>query len=185
MGSYGSKGWALSYVVCKLIEWACVMEPYMTTRNVTCILAALNNYSGYDVFTVNPLPRPTKFCDFVREFGALTDGSLALVGIPGRVFHVLYLAGVILPRHIFAVKGSHIYNYVYNEFFWWRVDSREELREKIHVGEIGMGDDMVYLPYAKSDLETLQSKLRSWTPDRGKDYYANICTTILNAIQVE
>ncbi len=159
------------------------MEPFMTTRNVVCILAALNNYSGYDVFTVNPLPRPTKFRDFVRLFGGITDGSLALVGIPGHVFHVLYLSGVNLPAHVFAIKGSHIYNYTYKGFFWWRVDSKYGVCEKIHVGEIGMGDDKVYLPYAKSELEVVCRKIQGWVPKQGADYYTDICTTILNAIR--
>lgn len=158
------------------------IEPFMTTRNVTCILAALNNYSGYDVFTVNPLPRPTKFRDFVREFGELTDGSLVLVGIPGRVFHALYLAGVNLPGHIFAIKGSHIYNYIHNEFFWWRVDSREELREKIHVGEIGLRDDMLYLVYEQAELAGICDTLQAWKPARGKDYYECICASFLAGI---
>lgn len=161
--------------------------PYMCGRTgLTCILAALNNYSDYDIFTVNPLPLPTKISDFVRLFDELTDGEVALVGIPGNVFHALVLGGVSLPNHIFAIRGSHIYNYVYAHYYWWHVDSKYEIRKKIHVGEVGLAggaiDDLLYLVYAKSDLTKLCAQIRSWKVPRGNDYYKDLQTTLLRGL---
>jgi hypothetical protein len=157
--------------------------PYMCERTgLTCILAALNNYSGYDVFTVNPLPRPTTVADFVQLFGTLTGEEMTLICIPGRVFHALYLGGVCLPGHIFAIRGAHIYNYNYADFYWWRIDTKYGRREKIHVGELGLAEDTLYLPYLKSDLAKLREEIRSWKIPRENTYYADIRTTILNCI---
>lgn len=160
--------------------------PYMCSRKgLTCILAALNNYSTYDIFTVNPLPMPTKISDFVRLFHELTGGEVALVGIPGRVFHALYLGGVKLPTHIFAIHGSHIYNYVYAHYYWWRVDTKYEMREKIHIGEVGLSDDLLFLVYAKSDLPKLQEEIRAWKLPRENDYYIGLRTSLLNSLTTD
>ena len=157
--------------------------PYMCGRTgLTCILAALNNYSDYDIFTVNPLPLPTKISDFMRLFDELTGGEVALVGIPGNVFHALVLGGVKLPTHIFAIRGSHIYNYVYAHYYWWHVDSKYEIRKKIHVGEVGRQDDLLYLVYAKSDLTKLCDEIRSWKVPRTNDYYRDLQATLLRGL---
>jgi hypothetical protein len=157
--------------------------PYMCERTgLTCILAALNNYSGYDVFTVNPLPRPTKISDFIRIFGALTGEEMTLICIPGRVFHALYLGGVRLPEHIFAIKGTHIFNYIYKDYFWWLIDTKYGRQEKIHLGMVGLADEMLYLPYLKSDLVKLREEIRSWKIPRENTYYDGIRAAILNCI---
>jgi hypothetical protein len=161
--------------------------PYMCGRTgLTCILAALNNYSDYDIFTVNPLPLPTKVSDFMRLFADLTGGEVALVCIPGKVFHALVLGGVKLPERIFAIRGSHIFNYVYENYYWWRVDSKYEIREKIHVGEVGLAggavDDLLYLPYVKSDLSKLRDEIRSWKVPRTNDYYKDLQATLLRGL---
>jgi hypothetical protein len=157
--------------------------PYMCSRTgLMCILAALNNYSGYDVFTVNPLPLPTKILDFVHLFGTLTDEEMTLICIPGRVFHALYLGRVSLPEHIFAIRGSHIFNYIYADYYWWRVDTKYGRREKIHLGEVGLTDDSLYLPYLKSDLAKFRKEIQGWKIPRENTYYAGIRVAILNSI---
>ncbi len=157
--------------------------PYMCSRkSLTCILAALNNYSTYDVFTVNPLPLPTKISDFVHLFHELTNHDLVLIGIPGRVFHAVVIGGVKLPTHIFAIRGSHIYNYVYEHYYWWHVDSKYEIRKKIHVGEVGRQDDLLYLVYAKSDLERVREEIRVWKIPRTNDYYKDLQATLLRGL---
>jgi hypothetical protein len=161
-------------------------DPYMCARTgLTCILAALNNYSGYDIFTVNPLPLPTKISDFVRLFADLTGGEMAFVGIPGRVFHALYLGGVGLPEHIFAIRGSHIFNYTYRDYYWWMIDTKYEIREKIHLGAVGLKDDFLYLPYAKSDLPRLREEIRSWKLLCENDYYTGIRASLLNSLTID
>jgi hypothetical protein len=175
----------LSYVICELIANTDMHTgPYMCSRTgLTCILAALNNYSGYDIFTVNPLPLPTKISDFVRLFADLTDGEMAFIGIPGRVFHALYLGGISLPEHIFAIRGSHIFNYTYRDYYWWVIDTKYEIREKIHLGMVGLEDDFLYLPYAKSDLSKLCAQIRGWKLPRTTDYYKELQTTLLEGLE--
>lgn len=162
--------------------------PYMCSRTgLTCILAALNNYSGYDIFTVNPLQLPAKISDFLRLFTDLTGGEVALVGIPGRVFHALYLGKVGLPEHIFAIRGAHIFNYIYSDLYWWHVDTKYEIRQKIHLGMVGLAggavDDLLYLPYLKSDLGRLREEIRDWKLPRTTDYYKDIQATLLRGLE--
>ncbi len=158
-------------------------EPYMCSRTgLTCILAALNNYSGYDVFTVNPLPRPTKVVDFITLFGTLTGDEMTLICIPGRVFHALYLGKICLPPHIFAIRGTHIFNYIYKDFYWWRIDTKYNHQEKIHVGSVGLKDDTLYLPYLKSDLPKLRDEILGWKIPRENKYYIELRTTLLNSL---
>ncbi len=157
--------------------------PYICgIAHLTCILAALNNYSGYDVFTVNPLVRPTKHSDFVSFFADLTGGDLVLIGIPGQIFHALYLGGIDIPNHIFAIRGAHIFNYVYHNYYWWHVDSKYQIHEKIHVGLIGLRDDLLYLPYAKSDVANICTQIREWKIPRENDYYMDIRARLLKSL---
>lgn len=160
--------------------------PYMSKHPLTCILHALNNYLGEDRYTANPISRPRTFTEFHELFITIAPPEIiTLLVIPAHVFHALTLAHIPLPPHIFAIRGSHIYNYVKaDKGKWWHIDSTAGTSKLVHIVEIGLGDNLLIFPLTADEKQLARLALLRWIPSicNGRGYYHDIKMKLLKQL---
>ena len=162
--------------------------PFVSSGKLTCILHAINNFAGETLYERNIYPIPHTFDDFMAYFRAVPANNVSkLVVIPTHVFHIFTLLHVKLPVHMFAIRDTHIYNYVAadeDQRRWWKIDSTYGLCEKIHGVQIGFGDAMILLALTQADEDALRNALIDWDCGGGRtnEYYVDARRRLLGQL---
>jgi hypothetical protein len=164
-------------------------KPFISTGKLTCILHTINNFAGEALYDRNIYPLPHTLNEFLELFRVVPNNNVhKLVVIPSHICHIFSLLKVNLPVHIFAIKGTHIYNYIAADSavdntvntatgqlrrHWWKIDSTYDICKKLHTVQLGMGDDLLVLALTRADEAALRDALISWNymDGRRNEYY--------------
>ncbi len=156
-----------------------MVEPFISRGKLTCILHAINNFAGAQLYERNIYPLPHTFEEFLEFFKAVPANPVSkLVVIPTHVFHIFTMLRVKLPAHMFAIRDTHIYNYVAADEerrHMWKIDSTYGICEKIHAVQVGFGDAMILLALTPVDETALRDALIDWDCGGGRtsEYYVD------------
>lgn len=142
-------------------------KPYIcTNKNISPYLQALNNYEGYDKFTKN-IENCANIDNFLQLFHEITNNTFYILKVIPAAMHVFVQRdwfSEIDCKHdnsLFVIKGHHIFNYIFYDGIWWKVeDDAMQLNEL----QLGLGTDYCLIPIRKNCADDFMKVLRSWNP---------------------
>ena len=142
-------------------------KPYICKiNNLSPALQALNNYEGYNKFTKNIEQAPT-IDTFLELFHEITNNSFYILKVIPAAMHVFVQRDWFTEidcKHdnsLFVIKSNHIFNYIFYDEVWWKVDTEVEQLDEL---QLGLGTDYCLIPIRKNCADDFLKVLRSWKP---------------------
>ena len=163
---------------------ASARKPYICRiQNISPSLQALNNYEGYNKFTKNieqaltlpeegvlelmPASAVSTIDNFLELFHEITNNSFYILKVIPAAMHVFVQRDWFTEidcKHdnsLFVIKSNHIFNYIFYDGVWWKVDTDAEQLDEL---QLGLGTDYCLIPIRKHCTDNFLKVLRSWKP---------------------
>ena len=159
-------------------------KPYICRiQNISPALQALNNYEGYNKFTKNieqaltlpeegvlelmPASAVSTIDNFLELFHEITNNSFYILKVIPAAMHVFVQRDWFTEidcKHdnsLFVIKDNHIFNYIFYDGVWWKVDEEAEQLDEL---QLGLGTNYCLIPIRKNCADDFLKVLRSWKP---------------------
>ena len=148
-----------------------IPRPYMCKNMaLTSVLQALNNYEGSDRFKRVSFPIPRTIEQFRDIFDEITNKSYIFLKAIPAAMHLFVRNGwfadidCMHDNSLFAIKKTHIYNYIHSAGQWWLIDTQKNICDIIPAMQLGIGSDYCLIPVRRSCAEAFMEKLKGWKP---------------------
>lgn len=104
---------------------------------------------------------------FLELFHEITNNSFYILKVIPAAMHVFVQRDWFTEidcKHdnsLFVIKDNHIFNYIFYDGVWWKVDTEAEQLEEL---QLGLGTDYCLIPIRKNCADDFLKVLRSWKP---------------------
>jgi len=104
---------------------------------------------------------------FLELFHEITNNSFYILKVIPAAMHVFvqreWFAEIDCKHDnsLFVIKGNHVFNYIFYDGVWWKVDTDAEQLDEL---QLGLGTDYCLIPIRKNCADDFLKVLRSWKP---------------------